>query len=202
VPSSSYKPLNPIPSAGLPSGLLERRPDIIAAKYRLLSAFDMAQEAQAARLPRISLDAAINDFSSDLFVLQGDGVGKSITGGITAPLFHGGALAAQADMRSSQQKEASARYIKSALAAFYEVENTLAHNQSLLLREEKLEAKVAQLKKILQIEQTRYKIGSQDMRNVAVAQTNLIEAQMELLGIQSELRIQRVNLYLALGGMI
>ena len=56
--------------AGLPSELLERRPDVIAADRRVAAAFYGVQEAKAARLPRISLTASVNDISSDLFVLQ------------------------------------------------------------------------------------------------------------------------------------
>ncbi len=194
--------LKPIPPAGVPSELLERRPDIIASRYRLLSAYDLTNEARAARLPSIKLDASVSDFSSSMFVLQNSGISKSIGGSLAAPIFHGGALKAQEDVRTAEQKEAALQYKKVVLNAFYEVENTLSHNKNLLARERTLASLVDQSRKTLQLEEARYKIGSRDMRALADAQIKLIQAQMALLRVQSELRIQRVNLYLALGGNI
>ena len=95
--------------AGLPSELLERRPDVIAAQKRVAAAFSRMKEAQAARLPRISLTGSGSDISSDLFVLQDrDNPVWSAGGSVFAPLFRGGALKAQVEVRTAEQKQALA----------------------------------------------------------------------------------------------
>src|SRR5687767_12755580 len=82
----------PLP-AGVPSELLERRPDVVAAERRVAAAFYRVQEAKAARLPRISLTAAVTSISSTLFVLQDrDNPVWSAGASLTAPLFLGGQL--------------------------------------------------------------------------------------------------------------
>jgi outer membrane protein, multidrug efflux system len=93
--------------AGLPSALLERRPDVIAADRRVAAAFYGVQEAKAARLPSISLTASVSDVSSDLFLLQDlDNPVWSVGGNLLAPVFSGGALKQQVAIRTAEQKRA------------------------------------------------------------------------------------------------
>ncbi len=76
--------------AGLPSELLERRPDIIAAQQRVAAAFSRVKEAQAARLPSISITGGVSDITSEMFVLQNrENPVWSVGGQILAPLFQG-----------------------------------------------------------------------------------------------------------------
>jgi len=97
----------PVP-VGLPSELLERRPDVIAAERRVAAAFNRVGEANAARLPRLSLTANVATVSSELFVLQNtDNPVWAIAGILAAPILDGGALRTQAEIRTVQQKEAS-----------------------------------------------------------------------------------------------
>ncbi len=99
--------------AGVPSELLERRPDVIAAEKRVAAAFSRVQEAQAARLPKISLTGSVSDLTSDLFLLQDrDNPVWSAGGQILAPLFTGGTLKAQVEIRTAEQKQAVAQYVK------------------------------------------------------------------------------------------
>src|SRR5512141_876756 len=82
----------PVP-AGLPSELLERRPDVIAAERRVASAFYGIQEAKSARLPTIKLTGSVNDISSDLFVLKNrDNPVWSAGASLLLPVFNAGAL--------------------------------------------------------------------------------------------------------------
>src|SRR5947207_5822672 len=90
----------PVP-IGLPSELLERRPDVIAAERRVASAFYGIEEAKAARLPRISLTASLTSVSSELFVLaERNNPIMSLGAAISAPLFLGGQLQAQIEIRT------------------------------------------------------------------------------------------------------
>jgi NodT family efflux transporter outer membrane factor (OMF) lipoprotein len=189
------------PPAGMPSELLERRPDIIAAERRIGAAFSMVQEARMARLPSISLTGSVSDLSSDLFVLQErDQPQWGIGGRVLAPLFTGGALKAQVSVRTAEQKQAIAAYASTALKAFGEVEDALASESAMHAREVTLAAAATDASRSLALAETRYRVGSGDLRAVQQQQLALNSARMNLLHVQSEQRVQRVNLHLALGG--
>lgn len=187
--------------AGLPSQLLERRPDVVAAERRVAAAFYQTQAARAARLPQISLTASVSDISSDLFVLKDRNNPVWSAGiGLLAPLFQGGALKAQQDIRTVEQAQAVADYARIGLRAFSEVENALANEFTLKERMAILKDVVAQNERALVFAQTRYRLGAVDLREVSQQQLALYAASTALLRVQSEARVQRVNLYLALGG--
>ncbi|MFL6648885.1 MAG: efflux transporter outer membrane subunit [Sulfurifustaceae bacterium] len=190
----------PVP-AGLPSELLERRPDVVAAERRIAAAFYQVQAAKAARLPQISLTASVSSISSDLFVLKDrDNPVWAAGVGLLAPIFQGGALKAQQDIRTAEQAQAVAEYARVGLRAFNEVESALASEFTLKERETILRDVVAQNERALTLAQTRYRLGAVDLRSVSQQQLSLYAASTALLRVQSEARIQRVNLYLALGG--
>lgn len=193
-----------LPSAanvGLPSELLERRPDIVAAERRVAAAFARVGEARAARLPRISLTAAVSALTSSTFVLKDDSdVSGGIGGTIFFPLFTGGQLAAQVELRTAEQQQAAAMYAQTALKAFNEVETALASELSLAAREEVLRQGVDDSVRALGMERTRYHVGSRDLRTVTQQQLATYSATLALLRVRTEQRVQRVQLHLALGG--
>jgi hypothetical protein len=153
--------------AGLPSELLERRPDVIAAQKRVGAAFSRVKEAQAARLPRISLTGSVSDLTSELFVLQDrDNPVWSIGGALFMPLFAGGELKAQVEIRTAEQKQAVAEYVKTALAAFGDVENALSSELALEERETILTAAVNDAERALRLSEIRYRVGKGDLRSV------------------------------------
>jgi outer membrane protein, multidrug efflux system len=187
--------------AGLPSELLERRPDVIAAQKRIAAAFSRVKEAQAARLPRISLTGGVSDLTSELFVLQErDNPVWSIGGSLFAPLFTGGTLKAQVEIRTAEQKQAVAQYVQAARAAFGDVENALSSELALEDREAILAAAVSDSARALELAEIRYRVGSGDLRSVEEQQLAYHTSRMNLLRVQAERRVQRVNLHLALGG--
>ena len=189
-----------VPS-GLPSELLERRPDIIAAEKRVAAAFSRVKEAQAARLPSISITGGVSDLTCEMFVLEDrENPVWSAGGQILAPLFRGGALKAQVEIRTAEQKQAVAQYVQTALKAFSDVENALSSELALRQREEILTAAVADSERALELAQTRYRVGVGDLRSVQQQQVAYLNSKMNLLRVQSEQRVQRVNLHLALGG--
>lgn len=191
----------PIPT-GLPIEMLERRPDMIAAERRVAAAFNRVGEAKAARLPRIILNANVAAIQSDILQLKSDF--DNPTGGIgaklIAPIYQGGALVAQVEIRTLEQKEAIALYARTALRALGEVENALAAEQSLIERESLLRQALASSERSLEFAQTGYRVGSGDLRTVQQQQMNVHSARLALLRVQSEGLTQRVNLHLALGG--
>jgi NodT family efflux transporter outer membrane factor (OMF) lipoprotein len=190
----------PVP-VGLPSELLERRPDVVAAERRVAAAFYRTEEAKAARLPRISLTAAVTSISSDLFVLkEQDNPVWSAGASLLAPLYLGGQLQSQVDIRTAEQKQAVAEYGRVGARAFGEVENALSAEAALTERERILQQAVADNSRALELANVRWRVGSGDLRAVQQQQLALYASRVALLRVQSERLVQRVNLHLALGG--
>lgn len=190
----------PVP-VGMPSELLERRPDVVAAERRVAAAFYRIEEAKAARLPRISLTAAVTSISSELFVLkQQDNPVWSAGASLVAPLFLDGQLQAQVEIRTAEQKQAVAEYGRIGARAFGEVENALSAGFALDAREAILKQAVAENERAVELANIRYRVGSGDLRGVLQQSLALYAAQVSLIRVRSERLVQRVNLYLALGG--
>jgi len=190
----------PVP-AGLPSELLERRPDVVAAERRVAAAFNRIGEAKAARLPSIALTAGVSAISSDLFVLQDhDNPVWNIGARLLMPIYRGGALKTQVEIRTAEQKQAIASYASVGLRAFGEVENALASEFAAREREQILTQTLADNQRALAIVQDQYRVGSTDLRFVTQRQLALVSTQAALIRMQAEQRVQRVNVHLALGG--
>jgi NodT family efflux transporter outer membrane factor (OMF) lipoprotein len=190
-----------IPS-GIPLQLLERRPDVLASQYRFNAAFYRVGEANAARLPKISLTAGFGLIDSPLFILSDNFSNpiRSIGGELVAPIYQGGSLKANVVIRTAQQKQAVVDYSRTVLNALADVENTLDAVQTVDEREKYLELAVQNNEHAFELEKIRYKIGQNDMRNLIDQQMDLFRAQTDLLNIKGEKIIQRINLFLALGG--
>jgi NodT family efflux transporter outer membrane factor (OMF) lipoprotein len=187
--------------AGVPSELLERRPDVIAAERRVAAAFSLSRQAEAARLPQFTLTGNGSYLDSDILVLQD--VDNPIWGlglGLVMPLYAGGALQAQVELRTAEQKEAVARYASVGLKAFGEVEGALAAERAALERQSILASQVSEGERALELENVRYRVGKTDLRSVTQQQLAVYGARSSLLRVQAERVAQRVNLYLALGG--
>jgi NodT family efflux transporter outer membrane factor (OMF) lipoprotein len=190
----------PVP-VGLPSTLLERRPDVMAAERRVAAAFHRVGEARTAKLPRISLTAALSSISSELFVLQQrDDPLASAGAAITQPLFLGGTLQSQEEIRDAELKAAIADYGRVGARAFGEVENALSASFNLEERFVTLTRAVADNARALELAEIRYRVGSGDLRAVQQQQLALFAARSTLLRARAERLVQRVNLHLALGG--
>lgn len=200
IPAQLAPMPGPVP-VGMPAELLERRPDVVAAERRVAAAFYRVEEAKAARLPRITLTASLNTISSEVFVLQDrDNPVWSAGAGLVAPLFLGGQLQSQVEIRTAEQKQAVAEYGRIGARAFGEVENALAAGFTLEEREAILKQAVADNARALELANVRYRIGSGDLRAVQQQSLALYASRTALLRVQSERLVQRVNLHLALGG--
>lgn len=191
----------PVPT-GMPLEMLERRPDLIAAERRVAAAFNRVGEAKAARLPRLFLNANLRALDSAILNFAPDF--KNPTGGFGAklltPVYQGGALQAQVEIKTLEQKEAVADYARMALRAIGDVENALAAGKTLDERERLLQATVADNQRALELTQTSYRVGRSDLRAAEQQHLSVYAARLALLRVQSEQLAQRVNLHLALGG--
>ncbi|WP_052572713.1 efflux transporter outer membrane subunit [Haloferula sp. BvORR071] len=187
--------------AGLPSQILERRPDLIAAERRFAASFHRVEEARTARLPRFALSAANGLGSAHL---NGVGTLSSVTwtlaGGITQPIFFGGELKAMQDLRTAEQKAAAALYTSAALHAFEDVEDALANEYYLRMREEALGEMVKQSSDSVKYARMQFDQGQMDMFQILRLVGENLAAKVELTQVQASRLRERVNLHLALGG--
>jgi NodT family efflux transporter outer membrane factor (OMF) lipoprotein len=191
----------PVP-VGMPLSMLERRPDLIAAERRVAAAFNRIGEAKAAQLPTIRLNASVAALSSEVLQLK-DGYNNPSGGAggtLFAPLYHGGALRAQVEMKTAEQKEAVARYGSQVLRALGDVENALSASQILSQRVAILGQVLEDQQKALDYDQQAYRVGRQDMRSVQQQQQQVQAARVNYLRARSDELTQRVNLHLVLGG--
>ncbi|EDY20863.1 RND efflux system, outer membrane lipoprotein, NodT family [Chthoniobacter flavus Ellin428] len=189
-----------VPS-GLPAQLLERRPDIIAAERRFAATVHRTNEARTARLPRFSLSA-----SSGLGTAQLDGVGVvealswSLAAGVVQPIFFGGELKAQQDIRTAEQKAAAATYVSVSLRAFEDVEDALSNDYYLHKREGTLGEMVSASSDAVKLGRQQYDQGHADMFTILRLGGENLAARVELTKVRASRLRERVNLYLALGG--
>ena len=189
------------PPVGMTSELLERRPDVIAAERRVAAAFDRVEEAKAAQLPRISLTASGSSVSSELIVLKDHSNPVwSLGANLVAPLYQGGALKAQVEIRTAEQKLAVADYARIAQRAFNEVESALSAEAALRDRDAILVENISDNQRALDLAQIQFNVGKIDLRVVQQRQLALYGARTSRLQVQTEQLAQRVNLHLALGG--
>ena len=117
-----------------------------------------------------------------------------------APIYQGGALRAQVEIRSAEQEAGGGEYARAGQRSFGEVENALAAETALRDREAILGATIKDSERALEFVQIQYRVGSVDLRAVEQSQLALYSARISLLRVQTERLAQRVNLYLALGG--
>lgn len=187
--------------AGLPSDLLHRRPDLIAAKAKLLArGYDLAA-AKANRLPGIRLTASGGTASDELGnLLRLDSLAWSILGGLTQPIWDAGRLSGDVEIANADRRQAAAEYAQAALQAFRQVESALM-GETLLANQETalaIAAREARAATVLAMEQ--YQRGLADIVTLLSSQRREFDAESALLSIRKERLRRRVDLYLALGG--
>lgn len=190
----------PVP-AGIPSEVLERRPDIIAAERRVAAAFDETREAKAARLPSIDLTGSLGSVSDGLSDLTNPAnIAWNVVSSLMFPFFDAGRLEGRVEAAEAFQKQALADYQKTALAAFGEIETALSNETIFRRRAESLKIayKHARLAEEISIE--KYKMGEGELLDVLQLQRSTISTQSAYLRMEYDLLVQRVNLYLGLGG--
>ncbi len=124
----------------------------------------------------------------------------SLGANLVAPLYQGGALQAQVEIRTAEQKLAVADYARIAQRAFNDVEGALSAEAALRDRDAILVENIRDNQRALDLAQIQYKVGKVDLRVVEQRQLALYGARTSLLQVQTEQLAQRVNLHLALGG--
>ena len=193
--------LPPSPPAGIPSEMLERRPDIVSAERKIATAFDATDQAQAARLPRFSLTNSVSGASDSLSdIINPANIAWQLGANLMMPLFDGGRRKIDIEIATIEQEQAIANYVQKALVAFSEVENNLDQGRVLKNREMALNQARNQSAKAYHIAELRYNEGESDLLETLQIQQQFFAAESNLLSIRRSQLEQRVNLYLSLGG--
>jgi multidrug efflux system outer membrane protein len=187
--------------AGLPSELLNRRPDIVAAERRLAAADRRVASAKKSLLPSLRLTGSAGTASEDLAnIADADYSVWSIVGGLTQPLFQGGRLRANVDRSKAVAEGVYLDYSKTILTAFQEVENALAGEKFLSIREKELLESAVQSDGAQRLAEDEYAAGLTEIITVLESQRRALNAKEAYLSVR-ELRLRnRVDLHLALGG--
>jgi len=194
-------PVPPVPPTGLPSSLLERRPDIRQAEENLVAANAQIGVAKAALLPRISLTGDFGGESTALSSLVQSGARIwSIGFALAQPIFTAGRLSAEVDATTARQKQALASYQKSIQTAFREVSDALVNVSQTAATEIDLQSSVDAARDALRLSTERYETGYSAYLNVLDAQRTLNISELALIRNRQALLSASVDLMIALGG--
>jgi multidrug efflux system outer membrane protein len=186
---------------GLPSQLLERRPDLQQAEQAVVAANADVGVAVASFFPRIGLTTFYGSQSSELEnIVKSSGSVWAIAGTLAGPLFQGGRLLANYRGQNAAFDEAVERYEQTTLSAFAEVSDALvAHDRLARVRVDR-EATVAALQTSVTLSLQRYTDGIANYFEVLEAEQQLFPAELDLARTRRDELVAVVSLYRALGG--
>ena len=193
--------LPPDVPAGMPSALLERRPDILAAEQNLVAANANIGVAKAEYFPRISLSGFLGGQSTQLSSLfTGPHSAWSFVPQVSQPVFAAGRLKSGVRLAQAQRDEALVQYERSIQTAFTEVSNALIAHQRVRESRLKQENLVATLQDRTRLAYARYQGGVDTQLNALDSDRDLFQAQLSLAEIRLNELLSVVQLYQALGG--
>lgn len=203
LPAALSDSLNMLPDlpAGVPSALLERRPDVLQAEHSLKAANANIGAARAAFYPRISLTASAGSASSELSGLFQGGSGTwSFLPQVSLPIFDGGANRANLDIAKIGRDIGVAQYEKAIQTAFREVSDALAQRSTLGEQLDAQQSLVDATAESDQLSRARFARGVDSYLGVLDAQRSLYSAQQNLIGTRLSRLSNLVTLYKVLGG--
>jgi NodT family efflux transporter outer membrane factor (OMF) lipoprotein len=199
--AQNFSPIPPPIKPGIPSTLLERRPDLLAAEKMVLAAFRYQEASKLNMLPSFSLNLGGGLLSDNILsllqlnplVLAG-GIGMSV------PIYTGGRLKAQLEIATIEQQQAVINYGIVMLDAFKEVETYLINEDLLAQRIPYQQSVLDDRNKAVELAKLKYDMGKIDLLSVIQLQNAAIATQEELIKLQNEQLSNRISLHLALGG--
>jgi multidrug efflux system outer membrane protein len=187
--------------AGLPSALLERRPDIRAAEQNLIAANAEIGVARAAYFPQLSLSGFLGGQSSQLSSLfSGPSRAWSFVPQVTQPIFTAGRIKSTVKFAEAQRESSLIQYHRTIQTAFTEVSNGLIARQRVRERRVEQEALVAAIEDRKRLAYVRFRGGVDTMLNALDADRELLQAELDLRELKLNELLSVVQLYKALGG--
>lgn len=196
---------DPLPSgigAGLPSQLLENRPDVRQAELELEASKLDVKVAKAAFYPSLSIDAnaGYRSFNAAHLVTTPESLAYGLAGNLTAPLLNRAAIKAQYRSANARQIQAVFNYEKTVLQAFTDVANQLAAIENLQKTYELQEKQVEALMRSAEISQVLFQSARADYMEVLLTRRDSLEGEMTLVETKKRQLQTLVNVYQALGG--
>jgi multidrug efflux system outer membrane protein len=193
-------PLPPPVPAGLPSTLLERRPDVREAEDTLVAANAGVGVAKADFFPRLSLTGLFGNVSPELGQIFSSGKTWNVAAGLVGPIFQGGAIKHNYEAAKAQWEQAKIQYEASAANAFGEVSRALVDRTKLVETERERARTVAANQEAVRLANIRYVSGLSAYFEVLEAQQQLFPAELSLAQTRRDQLVAVVALYRALGG--
>jgi multidrug efflux system outer membrane protein len=203
VPSKDIAslPVPPLPPAGLPSLLLERRPDVRQAEAQLAAATERIGVARAAQFPTLSLTGSLGLQSNDLDALFKPGAHVwSVGANVLGPILDGGRYRARTEQAEAQARQAEALYQRAVETAFREVSDALSNVRLAADSEADLVARLDAARNALRLAQRRYEQGYSAYLEVLDAQRTLNDAQLAFIRNRQAYLSYTVDLMNSLGG--
>ncbi|MFN4123095.1 MAG: TolC family protein [Flavobacteriales bacterium] len=187
---------------GIPSQVLENRPDVRQAAMQVKASGFELKAARAAFLPSINLVGGLGfqAFRTDLLFLTPTSIAYQAVGNLVAPLVNFNALKARFNGAKANQLEAMFAYQKNILHAFAEVVNLLSKLNNLKEMNEIKEEQVLVLRNAVETSRELYRSAKAGYVEVLLAQQNELQANIELINSMKEEKVTQINLYRALGG--
>ena len=197
----SQLPVPPVPPPGLPSQLLEARPDIQQAEQELVAANAEIGVAKAAYYPTISLTGTLGTQSPELSNLFTSPANLwSLGWGLVTPVFEGGRISAQVDQVTAHRQQVVANYRKTVQTAFQEVNDALVSLRESANGEQAEAEQVAAAKKALDLAKIRYDAGYSSYLEVLDSERTVNEALLSYIATRQTRLTAAVDLFKALGG--
>ena len=190
----------PVIPVGLPSGILERRPDIIQAKYLLKAQTESIGVAEALRLPAISLTGALGVASTDLGAVTTEGGVWSIGGTLLGPIIDFGKNKRRVEIEEQKTQQALYQYENTVLTAFREVDDALAGIATYRQELAAIDRQQKAAKNANNLSKERYDKGVSSYLEVLDTERTLFNADLQKSELQQRYRNAYVNFYKALGG--
>ncbi|MGE8552922.1 MAG: efflux transporter outer membrane subunit [Chryseobacterium jejuense] len=191
---------NNIPSS-FPLELLESRSDIQAYHFQIEKAFYEVQQANAARLPSLTISSSLGTAGSNVESINSLFTNPllRVGGGLVSPIFNSGKLKKNVEIKNSQQKQVVEEYSKAVLNALNEVESSLANLNSIEKQSGFNRKAINELKNNISLTEKQIKVGTNSSFMLIRKQRDLLKNEMNLINLELQDKMERINLYMALG---
>jgi NodT family efflux transporter outer membrane factor (OMF) lipoprotein len=200
IPPTDRSVTTPVFPPGVPSDLLERRPDVAAAERDTAAANETIGVARTAFFPRFTINLLAGEQDTGLNLLSLPNSMWSVGPSVYLPLFDGGLRRAELAAAEAAYLQTVAHYRGVVLHAIQEVEDDLATLHSLKIEGRDVETAAVSAQRASDLAMAAYREGAVNYLDVVTAQTPALAAQREVLGVETRRQQVSVGLILALGG--
>ncbi|MEJ5105396.1 TolC family protein [Chryseobacterium sp. MYb328] len=196
-----FNPVHHTIPSSFPLELLESRADIQAYHFQIEKAFYEVQQAKAARLPSLTINSSLGTAGSNVESINSifSNPLLRVGGGLVSPIFNNGKLKKNVEIKTSQQKQVVEEYSKAVLNALNEVESSLANLNSIEKQSDFNRKAINELKNNINLTQKQIKVGTNNSFVLIRKQRDLLKNEMNLINLELQDKMERINLYMALG---